>query len=382
MRMLLVITGLGSGGAERVLASLANAWSSRGDDITILTWDSFPAFYPIRSSVRRVSVGLAANSSGVLNGVCANRRRIGALRRCLRQLAPDVVVSFMDRTNVLTICATFGLGTPTIVCEHNDPAQLRVGAIWSALRLLIYPMAGAVTFLTANVVRRWRPLLGSKAVPMPNPVVVDEQDGGSDDRLFKHPHNLIAVGRLVPQKGFDLLLEAFRHVAPRYEQWGLTILGEGDLRPNLERMVEKFSLGGRVHLAGRVTNPFAWFRQADLFLMTSRFEGFPCSLCEALACGLPAISFDCDSGPRDIIRHEVDGLLVPPLQVEALAAAMDRLMADPAERARFSARAPEILRRYSIHNILQRWDELFLRVGATDHSVRSEKRQQLRATQT
>jgi GalNAc-alpha-(1->4)-GalNAc-alpha-(1->3)-diNAcBac-PP-undecaprenol alpha-1,4-N-acetyl-D-galactosaminyltransferase len=255
MRMLLVISGLGSGGAERVLVSLANAWSSRGDDITILTWDSSPAFYSIDASVRRVSVGLAANSSGVVDGVCSNRLRVRALRRCVRQLAPDVVISFMDRTNVLSICATFGLGTPTIVCEHNDPAQLRIGAIWSGLRLLIYPMASVVTFLTTNVVMRWRPLLGSKAVPMPNPVVVDEQDGGSDERLFKHPYNLIAIGRLVPQKGFDLLLKAFRHVAPRYEQWGLTILGEGDLRPNLERMIETFGLGGRVHLAGKVTPP-------------------------------------------------------------------------------------------------------------------------------
>jgi GalNAc-alpha-(1->4)-GalNAc-alpha-(1->3)-diNAcBac-PP-undecaprenol alpha-1,4-N-acetyl-D-galactosaminyltransferase len=186
----------------------------------------------------------------------------------------------------------------------------------------------------------------------------------------------------VPVKGFDLLLDAFRRVAERYPEWGLTILGEGELRPTLQGIIETFALRDRVYLAGRVTNPFAWLRQADLFLMSSRCEGFPCSLCEALACGLPAISFDCDSGPRDIIRHGVDGLLVSPLQVEEFAAAMDRLMSDPAERARFSARAPEIVGRYSIQKILQRWDELFLRVGATDHSARSEKRQQFRATQT
>jgi GalNAc-alpha-(1->4)-GalNAc-alpha-(1->3)-diNAcBac-PP-undecaprenol alpha-1,4-N-acetyl-D-galactosaminyltransferase len=119
------------------------------------------------------------------------------------------------------------------------------------------------------------------------------------------------------------------------------------------------------------TSPARSLRQADLFLMSSRFEGFPCSLCEALACGLPAISFDCDSGPRDIIRDGVDGLLVSPLRVEAFATAMDRLMSDSAERARLSACAPEILRRYSIQNVLQRWDDLFFRVGATDQSVRS-----------
>ncbi len=356
MRLLLVISGLGIGGAERVVVSLAEAWHSRGDDVTIFTLNDSPVFYPLHSGIHRIGAGLASPSKGLLDGIRANLRRMQVLRKFVTECAPDVVIGFMDRTNVLTICATLGLNIPTIVCEHNDTGQLRIGAIWSLLRLITYPFASVVTFLTANVGQRWRPLLRERAVVMPNPVVVGEQDGKVS---FSHPRNLIAVGRLVSQKGFDLLLESFREVASKHKEWGLTILGEGELRPQLEAMVERLGLSSRVSLGGRVENPFAWLRLADLFVMPSRFEGFPCSLCEAMACGLPAISFDCDSGPRDIIREGVDGLLVPPGNVQKLVTAMDELMSNPERRMQMSLRGPDILHRFGIVEILQKWDELF-----------------------
>src|SRR3569833_1271284 len=183
---------------------------------------------------------------------------------------------------------------------------------------------------------------------MPNPVtILSEDEVGLPPGALSHRHNSIAVGRLSAEKGFDSLLRAFANIAYRQPDWGLTILGEGDERQELERLREELGLEGRVHLPGRVSDPFTWLRRADLFVMSSRFEGLPCSLCEAMGCGLPAISFDCDSGPRDIIRDGVDGLLVPPGVVQALARAMDRLMSISHERARFAARAPEVMDRYS-----------------------------------
>jgi glycosyltransferase involved in cell wall biosynthesis len=173
---------------------------------------------------------------------------------------------------------------------------------------------------------------------------------------------LLGAGRLEPQKGFDSLLEAFAGIAQTHTDWDLVILGEGTLRTMIEQQVQVAGLEKRVHLPGLVGNVGEWYERADLYVMSSRFEGFGNTLAEALAYGLPAVSFDCDTGPRDIIRHEMDGLLVPPGDVTGLAAALDRLMRDANLRKRFAERAVEARERFSITRIAGMWEELFERV--------------------
>jgi len=177
------------------------------------------------------------------------------------------------------------------------------------------------------------------------------------------PPVVVAMGRLVPQKGFDMLIDAFAPLARNHPDVTLEIWGEGPERSRLERRRDDLGLAGRVRLPGTTTEPHAAIGRAGVFVMSSRREGFPMVLGEAMASGVPCVSFDCPSGPRELIRDGVDGLLVPPNDVPALGAALERLITDRELAARLASRAPEVVERFSLEAILEQWSTIFAEVG-------------------
>jgi glycosyltransferase involved in cell wall biosynthesis len=200
------------------------------------------------------------------------------------------------------------------------------------------------------------------AIPNPIPYPLPAAEPRLEPRRWIRSDRklLLAVGRLSEEKGFDRLLKAFSELAPTNPEWDLVILGEGALRSELEISVRALGLAARVYLPGRAGNVGDWYASADLYVMSSRFEGFPNTLGEAMAHGCAAVSFDCDTGPRDIIRHNEDGILVPPVDdVQGLAAALENLMQDDELRRRMAEKATEVRQRYSFKNILEMWDKLF-----------------------
>jgi glycosyltransferase involved in cell wall biosynthesis len=166
------------------------------------------------------------------------------------------------------------------------------------------------------------------------------------------------MGRLGEEKGFDLLIEAFALLRHRFPQLSLVILGEGSGRSELERLIAARGLQSAVYMPGTVEQPHAILQQAGIFVLPSRFEGFPNALCEAMACGLPVVAADCRCGPREIIRNDVDGLLVPVGDIEALAGAMQRLMLDRSLQERLAAQAPSVVDRFSMARVTALWDQV------------------------
>lgn len=362
-RITMTIPTLTAGGAERVLTTMANYWAERGERVTVITLSSSAdaPFYSLDARVKRIGLGVMAPARSRAHALANNAGRLRRLRQAITASRPDIIISFLDHMNVLTLLATRRTGFPVVVTEHTDPNLARRSAVWDRLRTTLYPRAARVVVLSESSKQFFSPTLQDRIRIIPNPIVVAAGEGtpARGARLM-----VAAMGRFGPEKGFDTLLSAFVQVAPQFPDWDLTIWGDGDLRADLESQRDQLGLADRVHLPGRTSEPHAALRTADLFVLSSRREGFPMALAEAMACGLPAVAFDLPSGPRDIIRDGVDGVLVPNGDLPALAEAMRCLMHDPETRSRMAARAPEVLDRFGVDRIMAIWDDLIGEVVA------------------
>ena len=362
MRITFISPSLACGGAERCLTLLTPGFMSRGHSVSVITlYGSDSDFYRLPEGANRIALGIDKISPTVLHGLWHNLGRLRILRRAIKSTRPNIVISHLHRTNVMTILAVGRSAVPVVVIEHNDPGMNPGGKIWDALRRKTYPRANQLVSVSRGVDSHFRWLSEKQRTVIYNPLATME-GGAIPNHLPTKMEGrkwITAMGRLTAQKGFDLLLSAFRPVADRHPDWGLMIIGEGELRGELEDLSETLGLVQRVSFAGLLSDPLPVLRRSDLFVMASRFEGFPYVALEALACGLPVIYTDCPSGPSEIIREGIDGLLVPNGDVAALGAAMGRLMGDTTERKRLAARAPEVLERFGLEKIIDQWETLF-----------------------
>ena len=305
---------------------------------------------PIRSGQ---SKGNFLKSAGVSLG------NLTKLREALMDINPDCLISFLDVNNILSILASRRLQTTVIVSERTNPyGILRLPRRWELLRLLTYPFADGLVVQTKHALSFFSARVRARAWVIPNPVLLPSLEQGFSGKSdqAKPYRTVMGLGSLRDAKGFDRLIEAFSRIASEHSEWHLFIHGEGPCRPRLERQVSRLGLTHRIHLPGITRDSYARLREADLFVLSSRSEGFPNALAEAMACGLPAISFDCHSGPRELIRDGVDGVLVRDGDISGLARQLDRLMGDPTERARLARKAPEVLERFSSQRVLAMWE--------------------------
>ncbi len=363
--IVLLVSSMESGGAERAAASLANAWAARGDSVQLVVTFSGrgKCFYALEPRVELVFLAdQVARSDRTLIGKAA---RLLALRRLLARRRPNVVVSFLTNVNIAAIIASAGLGVPVIVSERSyPPADIRRRG-QPSLRRLTYPFANCVVMLTHEGLSWLNTAIPrAKGCVIPNaisyPLLPSEPVVPPSDHIAEDRRLLLAVGRLDEGKQFGILVRAFAALASEHARWDLAIIGDGPLKQELKHEVLRRGLDSRIMLPGRAGNIADWYARADLYVMTSRYEGFPNTLAEAMAYGRAAISYDCNTGPRDIIRAETDGLLVQPVGDEyALLSALNRLMANDDERARMGKRASEVRERYSIQRVVSIWDRLF-----------------------
>jgi GalNAc-alpha-(1->4)-GalNAc-alpha-(1->3)-diNAcBac-PP-undecaprenol alpha-1,4-N-acetyl-D-galactosaminyltransferase len=361
----MTLSSLAAGGTERVLAMLAGALQERGHQVFVVT--DAPAtsdHYPLEPGIRRITLGLPSDSGLLWSRVWRNFLRVMRLRSEIRTLRPTAVIAFGDTANVRAVLAGIGTGIPVVVSERTDPRENPQPWALNVLRRLLYPRADAVVAQTQSVAAWIGAFVQSARVRViPNPVRNLSATSLRPNALAQR-NTAVAVGRLGQEKGFDVLLDAYARSKLTAAGWQLVILGDGPERDALQRRIDELGLQGAVLMPGVVKNTEQWLQHAQLFVLSSRFEGFPNALLEAMQCGLPVAAFDCPSGPGEIVRHEQTGLLVPAGDVEALAAAIARLAGDADLRQRLgSAAAADVSSRFSLQHIGSMWEELLVGIA-------------------
>jgi glycosyltransferase involved in cell wall biosynthesis len=366
MKLCMVAASLAGGGAERALLDTAALLAARRHEVTVLTFESETSdAYPVPARLSRIALGVTGQSGNRLRGTLNNFRRIVRLRAEVRRLRPDVVVSYLTRTNIICLLALLGLGLPVVATEHNVAAlnDAPMQALWRTLRRLLYPRMAQVVVVSKGLARQYAWLGANKLSVIYNflpPTCAPRREAFGF--LAGDARHIVGMGRLEPEKGFDRLIKAFHLVEKDCAGWKLLIVGEGSLRKELTRLIASLGLEHRIALPGRVSNPRALFRQCDLFALSSDSEGFGLVLVEAMSAELPVVSFDCDFGPREIITPGVSGILVPPGDVPALSRAIRSLVKDDALRARLARAGRESVGRFAPDEILNQWEALFRRL--------------------
>ena len=357
-RIVFVISSLSSGGAERVISIIANYFAYKKYQVAIVTfYHKTHDWYPLNKDVVRIVTGYTRGQKK-LDIIRNYFKKILRLRKIFIELNPDVIISFLTEVNIITLLAAFRLGTKVIISERVDPTLHKtILPIWKWLRRLTYPRADYLVVQTKRVCDYYSEWPGLKIAIVPNPVLSPEKI--RDVRMILKKPFIVAMGRLTFQKGFDLLIESFSKLAKKYPKWNLVVIGEGEKRRELEQLISHFGLNSRISLIGKVKNPQTILRQADIFVLSSLFEGFPNALLEAMACGLPVISFNCPSGPAEIIRYNYDGILVPPENINVLSLAMDKLISDKLLRQKLGENAKQVTKRFSVEKIMEQWERLF-----------------------
>lgn len=364
------VGALNAGGAERVLVWVAENLAREGADVTIVTLDDGKSDQlTVGPNIQRISLGLKG-SHGLVNKPVANIRRVLRLRQVIKALNPDTLVAFMPQESIIAIMAGYGMKSRIVISERNAPWHRNQPWPWGFLRRRLYRFSDVQVAQTRDIGNWLQTVAGCRGVSIiPNAVqlnlVSNLPDLSPEDVVDTCRPLVLAIGTKPDQKGFDLLIEAFGLISAAFPDWQLVILGlgpdsaEGSLSTSdLHELSVRHGIQGRIFIRDRISNVEDWYQLSDIFVLSSRFEGFPNVLIEAMSRGCAVVAFDCDTGPGDIINDGTNGYLVPAGEFVELSIAMSRLMSDKNLRDQFSVAARGIVDDFCPNKVMALWYEV------------------------
>jgi GalNAc-alpha-(1->4)-GalNAc-alpha-(1->3)-diNAcBac-PP-undecaprenol alpha-1,4-N-acetyl-D-galactosaminyltransferase len=349
-KILLVISSLSCGGAERVVTLIANELIKDFEVRVLCIRDAKP-FYTIKDSITVDS--LSYYPRGIFKiPLVGNIILVFRIMSYIRCFKPSIIIAFMITTAISTWIATLPFGIPVVFASRNNP--IRYSTQLDMIRKILLPyfyagLSGCVLQTKQGrdfVAAHYSP---TKTFVIPNPAPVVLPSPRSPERQ----KTILAVGRLVPQKGFENLLSAFAAAKPT--DWTLKIIGQGPLGPQLKQKCQELEIHRRVSFLPPTPDIYDHYLTASIFILSSIYEGFPNVLLEAMAHGLPCISTNCPTGPSEIISHNVNGVLVPITSTSKLSEELTRLMNNSDLRLSLGKIAQESLNRFEKSQIIQSW---------------------------
>lgn len=359
-RITLVIPSLGPGGAEKVMSILATGLVKSGSVVTLITIDGYRTgdFFTVSPEVSRVKLGISGQSNGIVKAIISNAERIHVLRKAIKNTNPEIVISFLSETNILSLLAMRKSRIPVLVSEHTDPFRCPLSWPWSILRNLSYRWADALVVPNSQIGKYFSPLLKDKVNVIGNPVV-PTRDRKSEKQQNDNKKKIVSIGRMTEEKRHELLVTSFAKVVKEFPDWRLIIIGDGPLKSDLEQLRDAFGLNSQIELPGIIEEPWVFLaHEAEIFVLSSSYEGFPMALCEAMSEGLAVISTRYHSGVNELIEEGKNGLLTAVNDSNALADQIRFLITHPDERNDMGRKAREITKKFGTRSILVKWNHL------------------------
>lgn len=350
-RICLVIASLRAGGAERMMANLANEWAARKYQVELVSLDGelTSDHYDLRQEIVRTHIRVTPGYN-LLSRVTCVIRRWWELRQHLRFKKPDVVLSFLTSTNVLMLLATIGIPCRRVISERTDPRFHYLTCYMRLARRTAYRLCDLLVVQTCEIGRFYAGYkLQSRIAVIPNYLPIEfsiVQEKRTPLVLF--------IGRLDPFKGADILLKAFAGLRPDSPEWSLEIIGDGPQREVLEKLARDLGIASKVKFIGIVKDLRTFYSRASLFVLPSLYEGFPNVLLEAMANGLAVIASQ--RAGHMLIENEINGLLVPSGDIHALTKSMGTLIEKPHLRWVLGAAARRVCVSYGAGTVMPLWD--------------------------
>ena len=363
--IVIVVSAMNLGGAQRVVSILCNYWSQNGYKVTLIS-----TYTGNKANHFKIDKGVSLASLNI-NPIFSKNRLLNLiwkffqLRKLIKEIKPDAVISFLTRINIASSISTAGLDTSLVICERTWTPFVSLNKRFYWLYRIIFRKAKIITVQTEKS-REWlsQNFPDNRVEVIPNPMIYPlplhrERLIKPSSIILPNRKIILASGRMQKYKGFDYLIKAFSKIKDNHLDWDLVIIGDGEERFALTKLINELKIENRVYLPGSIGNMAEWYEMADLFVLSSILEGFPNVLLEAMSYGLPCISFDCNTGPRDMIEDGVNGILVNPDKGWlGLVHALNKLMLDEELRSKFSQKSILLREKYSIDNVMQKWDRV------------------------